>query len=75
MLLGTGDGRPAGTFSRPAEDRLMGWTPDDRLVWWHRTRTGYTVVSTDTTGGDPRKELRVQSDQPDLEATWTEDAG
>ncbi len=75
VLLATGDGRTAGTLTRPADDRLMGWTPDDRLVWWHRGATGYTVVSTDTAGGGPRTELRVRSDQPDLEATWTEDAG
>jgi len=54
---------------------LMGWTPDDRLVWWHRVPSGYVVVSTDTAGSAPRTELRVRSDQPDLEATWSEDAG
>jgi hypothetical protein len=75
VLLETVDGRTAETFSRPADDRLMGWTPDDRLVWWHRVDGGYTVVSTDTAGAAPRTELGVTSDQPDLEATWAEDAG
>lgn len=74
-VLDSESGRTVDAINRPTVDRLIGWTGDDRLVWWLPTGDGYTVLSTDTAGRSPRRELRVLSDLPNLVATWTEDEG
>lgn len=74
LLLGSDDGN-SDALTRPAEDRLIGWTADDRLVWWRRTADGYSVVTTDTTGRAPRTEMRLLSGLPNLQASWSEDRG
>ena len=73
QVIDSTTGEVVGVIARPAVDRVIGWTADDRLVWWRPTGGGYTVLSTDTAGRDPRRELRVVSDLPNLVATWTED--
>jgi hypothetical protein len=73
MLFDSGDGTRTAVFTRPAADRLMGWRADDRLVWWHRSADGYTVVTTDTAGRSPRTVLRVLSGRQHLGATGTAD--
>ncbi|HEU4912216.1 MAG TPA: hypothetical protein VFV76_09975, partial [Actinomycetes bacterium] len=50
LVLDSGDGHLTEALTRPADDRLIGWTADDRLVWWRRTVGGYSVVTTDTAG-------------------------
>lgn len=75
LVLDSGTGGTTDVITRPVDDRLIGWTVDDRLTWWHQTANGYTVVSTDTDGQSPRRELRLVSSLPNLSATWTEDAG
>lgn len=74
-VLASDDGRTTDELNRPADDRLIGWTADDRLVWWHRTAGGYYVLTTDTAGRSMRRELRVSSRSPALGATWTADRG
>ena len=51
----------------------MGWTSEERLVWWQETADGYAIVSTDIAGRSPHVELRVDSGRPHLKAVWTED--
>jgi hypothetical protein len=75
LVLDSRDGRTVNQVTRPAGDRLIGWTAEDRLVFWHRDDRGYTVRSTDLDGAAGRTELRVSSRQPDLVATWSEDEG
>ena len=75
LLLDSETGSTTDAVTRPADDRLIGWTVDDRLIWWHQIEGGYTVVSTATDGQSPRRELRLVSSLPNLSATWTEDAG
>ena len=75
MILDSESGEPVEAVVRRSVDRLIGWTPDDRLVWWLPTGDGYTVLTTDTGGQSPRTEMRVVSDVPNLLATWTEDMG
>ena len=75
VVLDSADGHVTEAVTRPADDRLIGWTAGDRLVWWHRTGAGYSVVTTDTAGRSPRTELRLTSQLPNLAATWSEDQG
>lgn len=75
LVLDSEDGNNAEALTRLAADRLIGWTIDDRLVWWHRTADGYSVVTTDTAGRSLRTELRLPSGLPNLQATWSEDQG
>ncbi len=75
QVLDANSGRTVGVIARPTVDRLIGWTADDRLVWWLPTGDGYTVLTTDIAGKSPRRELEVVSDLPGLVATWTEDEG
>ena len=74
-VLDSESGQTVEVISRPTIDRLIGWTGDDRLVWWLPTGDGYTVLSTDTAGESPRRELRVVTELPNLVATWTEENG
>jgi len=67
------DGKPAGTVARPAADRLIGWTSEERLVWWQEQADGYVIVSTDVAGRSAHVELRIDSGRPHLKAVWTED--
>ncbi len=73
LVLDSTDGNATDVLTRPANDRLMGWTADDRLIWWHRTAYGYAVLSSDTGGRALRPELRVTSVLPNLGATWSEE--
>lgn len=73
LVVDSIDGRTVRQVTRPAGDRLIGWTHEDRLVWWHRDDHGYTVLSTDLDGAASRTELQIVSAQPDLIATWRED--
>ena len=73
MVLDAESGETAEVVVRPSGDRLIGWTPEDRLVWWRPTDDGYAVLTTDTGGQAPRREMHVVSDRPNLLATWTED--
>ena len=75
LVLDSDDGHLTEALTRPADDRLIGWTADDRLVWWHRTADGYSVVTTDTAGRSLLTELRLPSELPNLAATWSEDQG
>jgi hypothetical protein len=74
-VLDAESGRTVEEFRRSSDDRLIGWTTGDRLVWWHRTRSGYAVLTTDLAGGATRMELRVRSTLTGLGATWTADEG
>ena len=73
VVLDARDGKPSGTIARPADDRLIGWTSHERLVWWHERAGGYAIVSTDVAGRSPHVEMRIDSDRPHLKAVWTED--
>lgn len=75
LVLDSDDARRTEALNRPADDRLIGWTAGDRLVWWHRTADGYSVVTSDTAGRSLRTELRLPSELPNLTATWSEDQG
>ena len=75
LVLDADGGSAIEELSRPAGDRLMGWTVGDRLVWWHHTNGAYSVLTTDTTGASPRWELRLTSSLRNLRATWTQDEG
>ena len=75
QVLDADSGQTVGVITRPTVDRLIGWTVDDRLVWWLPTGDGYLVLTTDIAGHSPRRELRVVSDLPGLVGTWTEDEG
>jgi hypothetical protein len=74
-VLDTETGRTVEEFRRPVDDRLIGWTAADRLVWWHRTGSGYSVVTTDQAGDATRAVLRVRTTRTGLGATWTADEG
>ena len=73
QVLDARTGAVVDVVTRPMDDRLIGWIDDNRLVWWRPTGDGYTVLSTDTAGRSPRRELRVESDRPHLVGSWTED--
>lgn len=75
LVLASDDAHLRETLTRPADDRLIGWTSDDRLVWWHRTGGGYSVVTSDLAGRSLRTELRLTSSLPNLAASWSEDQG
>jgi hypothetical protein len=75
LVLDSDNAHRTEALTRPVDDRLIGWTADDRLVWWHRTGTGYSLVTSDTSGRFPRTELRLTSSLPNLAAAWSEDQG
>jgi hypothetical protein len=74
-VLDAESGRTVEEFRRPSDDRLIGWTAGYRLVWWHRTGSGYAVATTDLAGDASQTELRVRSTLTGLGATWTADEG
>jgi hypothetical protein len=69
-VLDSADGHVASELVRPASNRRIGWTSQDRLLWWRRTPAGYAVLSTDRVGASRRLILRVRSNTPNLLATW-----
>ena len=71
-VLDSSDGRAVTAVARPADDRLIGWSSRDRLVWWHETDGGYAVVTTDVDGRRARTEMRLVTRERDLIASWAD---
>ncbi|MBA2768765.1 MAG: hypothetical protein H0U35_06485 [Sporichthyaceae bacterium] len=75
LVLDADDGSAIEELTRPAGDRLIGWTAGDRLVWWHPANGSYSVLTTDTAGRSLSTKLRLTSTLHNLRATWTQDEG
>lgn len=70
LVMDTSTGRLSAELERPARDRLIGWQPGGRLVWWHPGHDAHSVVTTDLDGTGARRLLLVSAPGHRLAAAW-----